>query len=586
MIRLYPQPKEFQQYDAFSDTHITEKIRVVNDNTLSSQEYKLLINEGGIEIHSACPQGTRYAELTLKQLVTQQPNQVRHCYIHDFPDFEQRCVMMDLGRNHVPNLESLFRIVDILAAVKINQLQLYFEGFPFAYASHPKVWKGRDVLTPEDIEKLDIYCRERYIDLVPTLNAFGHMKQWLARDEYKDLAIRPIDPNGCLMPWGYEKDMSTIDPENPLAWELTKSLFDDLLPWFRSDKINICCDETFELDEKEKEGKDSNKLYFEYLMKIYSYIKQNYPGKSMMFWGDGGILARHPEYFPLLPDDLIPILWKYGKTAPTVEQCERFGNSGKLFYVAGSTSTHCTLVGDTDTMMGNADCCTINGKAAGALGYIMTKWQDLGGWDETCVSYPAFVYGAVQSWNADFRHDIVPYLNSYVYQDTTNQMAQLAMDLGTFRNWEVGCEHYNGNGVIRLLHYLQLDEEDHDLDFLKLSPYADDFFTRLEKFANDAMELLESTHLQCDDASLIYAEYRLFIRMMLHAAKLGRYKQLGAENRQTLWDLYDDIQTIIADYRSGWLRRNKNINLENSTYKLYELQRQYQQHLGLGHIKV
>lgn len=583
-MQLFPYPKTIEFYNGYSSFDVPEQCRVTVNKSLDDQEYIIRINETGILIEASSKQGEYYARITLRQLLAQQNDRMQHCYIRDRPDFEHRCVMMDLGRNHVPSLETLCRIVDILAAVKINQLQLYFEGFPFAYASHPKVWKGRDVLTPEDIEKLDAYCRERYIDLVPTLNAFGHMKQWLARDEYKDLAIRPVDPNGCLMPWGYEKDMSTIDPENPLAWELTKSLFDDMLPWFHSDIINICCDETFELTEKDKEGKDSGKLYFDYLMKIYSHIKQNYPGKTMMFWGD--IVSHHPEYIPLLPNDLTPILWHYRKNQPTLEQCELFGKTGKPFYVAGSTSTHCTLVGDTETMISNADCCTVNGKAAGASGYIMTKWQDLGGWDESCVSYPAFVYGAMQSWNADYQHDIVPYLNSYVYEDITNQMAQLAMNLGTFRNWETDCEHYNGNGVIRLLHYLQLDEEDHDLDFLKLPPYADDFFTRLEQFADDAMELLESTKLQCADASLIYSEYQLLIRMILHAAKLGRYKQSGVADRQTLWELYDDIQTIIADYRSGWLRRNKNINLENSTYKLYALQRQYQRHLGLGHIKV
>ena len=66
-------------------------------------------------------------------------------------------------------------MIDFLAALKYNEFQLYMEGDCFKYAAYPKETADFDCLTPEDIEELDAYCRQRFIDLVPNQNSFGHM---------------------------------------------------------------------------------------------------------------------------------------------------------------------------------------------------------------------------------------------------------------------------------------------------------------------------------------------------------------------------------------------------------------------------
>ena len=581
-MKLFPQPQALQLFDEFSGREILSRLTYVKNDNLSSQEYILRIDSNGIAIESSCEQGRYYAGLTLEQLLRQQPDQIRHCYIHDFPDFKERGVMIDCGRNHVPKLENLMRIVDIISAAKINHFELYFEGFPFAYASQPNVWKNKDVLTPEDIMQLDAYCKTKFVKLVPCLNAFGHMKHWIQRDEYNHLAIKPEDPNGYKMPWGYEIGYSTLDPELPETWELTKALFDDLLPYFSADVINICCDETFEISEKAKQGKDPGKVYFDYVLRIYNYIKSKYPEKTLIFWGD--VIEQHSEIDGEGPKDLVPILWNYSKHGPSREACEEYAKAGR-FYVAPSNSTHCTIVGKTDVMMGNAECCAINGKATGAEGYLMTKWQDLGGWDETCVSYPGFIYGGVLSWNADHKYDIVSYLNEYVFQDRNGLMAQIALELGDFHHYDPKS-WYNGNGILKVLYFDQLDNADHDLDFINIPPFDDDYFDKVGAHVTKYAEMLEKTDMQCDDAALIKAEYKLLMRLLMHGVMLGKYKQAGIEDRKKLWELYDDLETIIADYRSGWLIRNKNINIENSVYKFYELRKQYIAHLGLYRVKV
>ena len=95
--------------------------------------------------------------------------------------------MFDVTRDRVPTLQTLFDLVDLLAGLKLNQLQLYTEH-TFAYRGHEVVWQDASPITGEEVLTLDAYCRERYVELVPNQNSFGHMHRWLKHEEYVHLA--------------------------------------------------------------------------------------------------------------------------------------------------------------------------------------------------------------------------------------------------------------------------------------------------------------------------------------------------------------------------------------------------------------
>lgn len=580
-MKLFPQPQNLTLYDSYSDATVLQDKVTVHNHNLQKQEYILRIDHNGVTVESSHEQGAYYAELTLAQVIKQQGAQIQHMLIHDYPDFEDRGVSVDVGRFRVLTLKTLYRLVDILSAVKINQLQLYFEGFPFAYSSHPKVWKNKDVLTGEDIQALDSYCKSKFIELVPCQNGFGHMKRWLARDEYRDLAE---SPEGFQMPWGYEKYCTTLDPLDPRSFELSKSLYMDILPYFSSKKINICSDETFELGKGKNKGKDPGKLYFDFLMKLYSAIKEAYPDREMMFWGD--VVEHHPEYISQIPEDLVPIVWKYDPDQPTPEMFEPYKATGGKFYICSATHTHCTLVGKTGHMKRNVDNCTKYGKQAGAVGYINTKWGDAGNWDIHSASYLPLVYGGVQSWNTNAEHDVVDYVSEEVFQDKNGLMGKIAAELGDFFHFEPEEPYYNGNWIVRLLYYYQLDDADRDLDFLNLPPATEAYFDKTLAHVTKYQQLLEQVDLQCPDREEILFEYRLAFRMILHAVQLGKYKLSQKENREALWDLYDDFQTIMADYRKCWFMRNRNVGLDESMYRMYTLKAQYETALDTYYVKV
>ena len=74
--------------------------------------------------------------------------------IQDQPNFARRGVMLDISRDKVPTLATTLALVELLASLKINELQLYMEH-TFAYAGHEQVWQDASPFTGAEIEELD-----------------------------------------------------------------------------------------------------------------------------------------------------------------------------------------------------------------------------------------------------------------------------------------------------------------------------------------------------------------------------------------------------------------------------------------------
>lgn len=172
----------------------------INDG-IKMEGYRLEIDPSGITVTASGDRGAFYGIQTLKQIIRQSGDGALRCLeITDEPVFETRSVMLDISRNKVPSMETIFNLVDIWSELKLNQLQLYTEH-TFAYKVHPDVWKDASPFTPEEIKELDSYCRDRGMELVPNQNSFGHMERWLKFDKYRSLAESPegyTDPSGIF----------------------------------------------------------------------------------------------------------------------------------------------------------------------------------------------------------------------------------------------------------------------------------------------------------------------------------------------------------------------------------------------------
>ena len=217
---------------------------------LKPQGFRIEVAEDVVRVVGADEAGLRHGRATLTQLRHRAnapeagpDGTLPACRIEDWPDFAVRGVMVDVSRDRVPTLPTLFDLVDRLAGWKINQLQLYMEH-TFAYAGHEDVWRRADPYTAADIHALDAHCRSRGVELVANQNTLGHYERWLRLERYRPLAIAP---DGFDWIFGIRRPALTLDPANPQAFALVSDLLGQLVPQMASSRVHIGLDEPWEL---------------------------------------------------------------------------------------------------------------------------------------------------------------------------------------------------------------------------------------------------------------------------------------------------------------------------------------------------
>jgi hypothetical protein len=434
----------------------------------------------------------------------------------------------------------------------------------FAYRSHPVPGADASPITGEDILKLDAYCSERFIELVPNQNSFGHLTQWLKHDEYIDLAEAP---DGFLWPWGEKHpEPWSLDPFHPGSISLLESLYDELLPHFRSRLFNICGDEPLDLDQgKHREiisetGKQ--RVYLDFLMKIYRSVKER--GATMMFWGD--IINEKPELIPELPKDCIALEWGYAANHPFDEHCVGYAAAGIPFYVCPGISTWATLAGKAENALNNIDNAAISGLKHGAIGLLNTSWGDLGHWDPLSVAYLGFAYGAAASWSTkvDQRKNFTYALSLHAFDDPSGAFGEMAYALG---NVYQAC-----GGKLRSPLWRLLWEGVHGEPHPTLEPgttYQEigiKGFQHTRAAIDSAMKELGNTTIRHKDAILIRREFTWVSKVLYHACDLGELLlniDAGIDGtKQKANRLAMELKSIMAEFREIWLARNRIGGLE------------------------
>ena len=130
--------------------------------------------------------GVLYGVETFCQIVQQCGGILPCVQIQDAPDMPNRGYYFDQTRGRVLKLEELKKIADRMCRYKLNQLQLYVEH-TYLFRDFSEMWRDQTPLTAEEIRELDSYCRERHIELVPSLASFGHLCTLLSTKTYGDL---------------------------------------------------------------------------------------------------------------------------------------------------------------------------------------------------------------------------------------------------------------------------------------------------------------------------------------------------------------------------------------------------------------
>lgn len=549
-------------------------LRVVPDSALPEQGYELSITPERAVVEARTPQGVFYGVCTLIQVVEQAAPDLPCLRISDWPDHSARGVMLDVSRDRVPTMETVRDVVDMLAGWKINQIQLYTEH-TFAYRQHPEVWADASPFTGEEILELDAFCRERFIELVPNQNSFGHMHRWLGHPKYAPLAEVS---DGFTTPWGERRGPFSLAPTDPGSVELVRGLYDELLPHFTSRQLNVGCDETFDLGQGRSkqlcEERGTGRVYLDFLLQIYREVTAR--GRRMQFWGD--IIEQHPELIPELPKDVVALGWGYEADHPFATLCERYAAAGVEFYTCPGTSSWCSIAGRTANALGNLLNAAENGLRHGATGYLITDWGDRGHWQVPPVSYLGYAAGAAYAWALDANRDVdvAEVTSRHAFKDPTGSLGKLAYDLGNVYR-AVGVVPHNSSVLFWILQW-RMDQLTKKAPAYgpKLDEISPDALRATLDAIDEAMTPLASARSQAPDRELVAAEFEHTARMLRHACRRGLLA-LGAEPDPAAArrELRADLEEIIAEFRRLWLARSRIGGLRDSVGRLENLLPEY-----------
>jgi len=423
-----------------------------------SEAYSLSVKPKKITISASSNAGFLYGAATLIQLCRTSHGVIGCVDIKDEPSFPNRGYLLDVSRGRVPTMNSLKELVDKLALYKINQLQLYVEN-SLRLDGFEEIWSQTDPFLAEEILDLDRHCHMRCIELVPCVATFGHLFNILDSESFGKYSEIEPEP-GKKFTWYNRMRHHTINVSNPESITFITGILDQYISLFRSNKINICCDETFDLGK----GKSANlskeitksKMYINYVNSLAEFLQKK--GKQVMIWGD--VLQQDHDLIGNLNKKVICLNWWYEAGAKD-ELLKPFSDSKLKQYACPSVSGHSRLINAYDLSFINIKEMAELGSKYHVEGFLNTDWGDSGHVNMPALTVPCMIYGAAKGWNVKDSRDFTT-INQVIslveYDDHSKNLIGLLHELSHqdliifkdfefFRDYKVYNQTYLQDGV-------------------------------------------------------------------------------------------------------------------------------------------
>ncbi len=523
-------------------------VRVTAAPLFEKEEYRLLVDETGVELAASCEEGLFRAVTSLWQMLRRTGGRLPYVSIQDKPELHRRGYMLDISRGKKPTPAALKRMIDYLASLKYNEFQLYMEGECFKYAAYPRETADFDCLGPEDIRELDAYCRERFIDLVPNQNSFGHMYSWLKKPDFRHLAL--CDDTVATP--------STLNPLLPESFAFVCNLYASLLPYFTSEYVNIGLDEAYGLGKYQIEAycreKGKDVVFMEWLNKLSDHIRDKY-GKKVMFWAD--MIYNYPGSYHMVPKDAIALEWGYEliQSQRMTAHCIDYRNAGVRYYICPSTNTHCSFAGRMDVTTFNIRTCAELAAEYGAEGLLLTDWGD-GGHPQSwiwsvnpialCGQY-AWNTGAKQdgeTFKADYIRSAERYADEYFFGGVP--LSRQLYRMANYYLLEPERVHVCTMSFVELTLPLDVTKYAHLFD---MKDSGDDFyFDNVVWYVRRVMADIEK--LPIDETYM--REIRLTARLIELGSEICKVKLHPQASRSRARELIELIDAILPEYKALW----------------------------------
>ena len=535
--------------------------------TGKEEAYRLIVSPSKITIFACSNRGFLYGAATLIQICRISHGEIGCMDIEDEPSFANRGYMLDVSRGRIPKMDYLNNLVDLLALYKINQLQLYMENC-LRLDGFEEIWSQTDPFTPEEILELDRYCEIRGIELVPCVATFGHLYDLLRSESFRKYSELDTEV-GEPFTWYYRMRYHIINASDPESIPLIIGIIDQYLPLFRSNKINICCDETFDLGKGKSAGMalkmDYGEMYLSYVNRLVDYLQDK--GKEVMIWGD--VVKNHPQHLDKLNTQVTCLNWYYDYGAKE-ENVRIFSDQGLKQYVCPSVTGHNRLVNAYDMSFTNIREMAKLGNQYHAEGLLNTNWGDFGHINMPALSIPGIIYGAAQGWNVEDDRDfnaIDQTISLVEYGDIGKNLVRLLRDLSHqdniifenlvyFRDYKVYNKAYNDFGICL---YEKTKEE-----IMKVSE------NQLKTAVGRCAEIINCLKHDCSgpyaDHQEELKEYYLAARgvaLMQELALVIKGREYGQDVHplQVPYELAGSLEFWLIDYCKSWTTNSRESEL-------------------------
>ncbi len=519
--------------------------------------YELSCDKSGITLRGKDEAGIFYGLMTLEQILKQTSHRVPCFSIVDRPDFKHRGVMLDISRCKVPTMKTLLQLIDQFSTLKLNQLQLYTEH-TFEFVNHSLVWANASPITAMETLEIQSYCQDRFIELVPNLNSFGHFERWLRYPEYHQFAECP---EGFTHPFsGQHMEFGSTLRPNRNSLGLLRELYDEYLPLFESGVFNIGGDEPWELGQgwsrTKCEQRGTTNVYVDFLADIKKEVDKR--GRKMMFWSD--IVLKEPDSLKRLSKDLIALNWGYEGSHPFKKECEQVATHKIPFYVCPGTSSWNSITGRVTNATRNLASAARNGLKFGAEGYLVTDWGDYGHHQYLPVSYPGFLMGACQAWHARGSRDLDVRLglDRIFFDDPTGATSSLIIELGEVL--DLAPSKLRNASIFNKLLFWSMTREP-----VATRSIPDQQLEACESALGSIRSRIDAIS-PAVDGDLVRGELRNAVEMAIHGVHRLQYFRGAQLSREYL---RDNLSRIIGRHETLWLARNRPGGLRESAGHLY-----------------
>lgn len=368
------------------------------DSTLPADTYTLSVAPDRLVVRGGGDEALLNGIMTLRQWIQRHGAALPALEIEDRPDLAHRGYYLDCSRGRVPTLASLKQYADLLCQYKINQWQLYVEH-TYLFRDLSEAWRDDSPLTAEEILELDAYCAARHIELVPSLSSFGHMYQILSTKTCAEYCELP-DSEKVPFSFTYWGEHHTLNVSHPGTMDFIKGLISEYRALFRSDKFNICCDETYDLGKGRSKAladeQGAQTLYVRHVAELCRWLLKQ--GVTPMFWGD--IMWRHPETYADIPQGAICLNWGY-LPEQRENEIRDLAAMGATQYVCPGVATWNRWIPLFDGSFRNIRNMCRHAHKYGAIGLLNTDWGDYAHICHPWLSLPGILYGAAFAWNAE-----------------------------------------------------------------------------------------------------------------------------------------------------------------------------------------